>query len=171
MIEKKIIKQINNFKGSVLGIGISEKIINSLQKNNNINLSLMISATLGHDNKKCEKVINIRELRKNFKKKNVDYIIGNVSDIKENFKYFIKDSIYINRHIIYLYGILEDDYLDDLLIKYKRYDVDIEVIKNKNKFLIIINNHGKNNIIKEYFYFIYDICMDFIKICTDILSK
>ena len=80
----------------------------------------------------------------------------NMNEIYPYYKYFIKDSVYLNNNLLYIYA---DNNIDkDLIIKnYKRYTKEIECTEYKNTFLITINNtKSKNNFIKDILYFIKD---------------
>ena len=69
---------------------------------------------------------------------------------------FIRDSIYINNNMIYVY--LSNDIDPEFIIdKYKRYNVTITKITLKEGIILEINNtNGKNNKIKDKLYFIKD---------------
>lgn len=156
----EIIKKI---QGNVLVIGLDDNLIDKFEKNNKVNLYAIYSnksTGIFSKNKKKKtnkgKTINIKKLRKYINKKSVDYLIYNFDEIKEYYKYIIKDTIYLNNNIIYVYCSNEID-KDFLISRYKRYNVEIEYVEYKNGYLFTINNkNGKNNFIKDILYFIKD---------------
>ena len=80
----------------------------------------------------------------------------NMNEMFNYYKYFIKDSIYLNNNKLYLYF---DKNIDKELIikKYKRYNVIIEEVEYKNSYLLIIDNtNSKSNLLKDIIYFIKD---------------
>jgi hypothetical protein len=67
-------------------------------------------------------------MKKKFKKKKIDSIILNNCSLKQMLNTFIRDSIYMTKTSVYIYG-SEDVIPSDLLIaRYKRYDTKIEYI-------------------------------------------
>ena len=102
------------------------------------------------------KTINIKKLRKYFNKKKTDYIICNLDNIFDYYKYIIKDTIYINSNKLYIYSSKSINF--ELIIEnYKRYTNNIEIKEYKESYLIIVDNTTtKNNYIKDKLYFIKD---------------
>lgn len=172
-VNQRLQEVITDISGNVLAIGIdNEKIINSLEKNDAIcNCTLLDSVNQkGNDKSGYSKTVNIRHLRKKFKKKKTDYIVGNIKELEKFLKYFIKDSIFISSNTIYLYGKLEQDKLEELIKKYKRYNVKIDVIENKNNFLLTIDTkNAKTNRFKDLCYFVIDTIADLLTTFSDIL--
>lgn len=159
----KLEEIIKNSEGNVLSICLDDKLMNAFSKNNKINLYSIDSnknTNFFKNNKKMKtnkgKTINIKKLRKYINKKSVNFMFCNMNAIYPYYKYFIKDSVYLNDNLLYLYGNNEID--KDLIINnYKRYTNDIEYIEYKKSFLIIINNtNSKNNFIKDLFYLVKD---------------
>ena len=62
--------------------------------------------------------------------KKVDFIICNIEEIKKYTKTFIKDSIYINKDMLYIYNIKDEELKQELIKKYKRYSTIVEEIKD-----------------------------------------
>lgn len=159
----KIEKIIQKTEGNVLVICIDDKLLNAFEKNNKVNLySIYSNKFTGSLFKKKKrqtnkgKTINIKKLRKYIKRKSVDYLICNIDDVKEYYKYVIKDTIYLNNNKLYLYSSNEVD-KEFIIDKYKRYNVNIEVNEFKNGYLLIIDNaNSKNNCFKDILYFIKD---------------
>lgn len=162
----KLEEIIKKCKGNVLVFCLDNKLISYFDNNNNVNL-FSISSNDSVDNRifnrsKKKKIFNnsksikINKLRKKISKKSIDYIICNMNEMNNYYKYFIKDSIYLNCNLIYLYF---DKTLDkDFFIKrYKRYNVEVECSEYKNGYILTIYNKDKNNnIIKDFIYLIKD---------------
>jgi len=114
-MENYLLNQVKNMEGSLLGIGItSEKLKKAIQNNNKITIcNLLEENTKGIGKKKFSilnkpRTINIKKIKKIFKKKRVDNIICNIDTIKKFQKTFIRDSVYINKNKLYIYGNKED---------------------------------------------------------------
>ena len=156
-MEKYLLKEIKNMEGSIIGFGLtSEKIKEEIQNNNKINTCYLLDSSSNFNKEKMKifnkgKTINIKKIKKVFKKKRIDNIIANIETINPFLKTFIRDSVYINKNKLYIYGTKEN--YEIIIERYKRYTNDIEIKKEKNKFLIIINNSKtQNNKIKDIIY-------------------
>jgi len=155
---------IKNIEGNVLVLGLDDKLLNKFKKNNKVNLYAIYSNKTNNNffskNKKKHtnkgKSINIKKLRKYIKKNSVDYLIYNMDEIKEYYKYIIKDTIYLNNNTIYIYATNDID-KNFIIDKYKRYNVEIKSNDYKNGYILTIyNKNGKNNYFKDKIYFIKD---------------
>lgn len=173
---KKIYEITKCLSGNVLGIGVDNIITKNLELNdrvlecNLLDSESIISGSKGKNKQKRLKKIKITKLRKKFKKKKVDFILCNVEHIKKYTKTFIKDSIYINKDMLYIYNINDQDLLEELEKKYKRYNTTIEIIKDKETTILKIDNkNSKTNIFKDIIYFIIDSFLQIINIISDIL--
>lgn len=161
--------------GNVLGIGVDENISEILEQNELVlNCNLLDSYTketnTNTNKKKKLKKIRIKKIRKIFKKKKVDFIICNIDTINKHLKTFIKDSIYINKDMLYIYNIKDEELKQDLIKKYKRYTKNIEEIKDKKNIILKIDNkNSKTNIFKDLFYIIIDTFMQIINVISDLL--
>ena len=161
--------------GNVLGIGVDEKITEILEQNSLVtNCNLLNSYTKQTNKTKTKKQktkqIRIKKLRKVFKKKKVDFIICNIEEIKKYTKTFIKDSVYINKDMLYIYNIKDEELKQELIKKYKRYNTIVEEIKdNETTILKIDNKNSKTNIIKDIFYLIIDTLIQLFNIISDLL--
>ena len=161
--------------GDVLGIGVDETISEILEQNErvlNCNLLNSFSKTENAKQEKKQRLkkIRIKKIRKVFKKKKVDFIICNIDEIKKYLKTFIKDSIYINKDILYIYNIEDEELKKELIKKYKRYNVKIEELKDNKKTILKIDNKlSKTNIFKDTFYLIIDTLIQLLNIISDIL--
>lgn len=175
-MKEKIIEEIEKMKGSLLGIGINDEIIlNKIEDNDKINLCYILSNGGKEKNKKFKllkkgrnKKVNIKKLKKYFRKKSIDNIICDYNVIKRFTRSFIGGSIYINKEKLYIYGSIND--LNQLKEKYEKYTKMIELIKNNKSFLLIINNQkAKSNIFKDGIYKIIYILSDGLEYLTDLL--
>lgn len=171
---KKVAREVT---GNFVSIGLSFPTVESvLEKNTNI----VNGYILGFDGKKKgkgkhtkakkSKKISIKKLRKVFKKKSVDTMICNYEDIKKYLRFFVKDSVYINRGELYIYGNLEEYVIEDLESYYGRYQTKIEITEYEKEFLIKIDNsNAKNNWIKDKLYRVKDTVIYFVDVIADIL--
>lgn len=161
--------------GDVLGIGVDETISEILEQNERVLNCNLLNSFSNTQNSKQEqkqrlKKIRIKKIRKVFKKKKVDFIICNIDEIKKYLKTFIKDSIYINKDILYIYNIEDEELKKELIKKYKRYNVKIEELKDNKKTILKIDNKlSKTNIFKDTFYLIIDTLIQLLNIISDIL--
>ena len=170
---EEIIKKI---EGNVLVIGLDSQLLDKFEKNNKINLYSIYSnksdGVFSKSKKKQTnkgKTINIKKLRKYINKKSVDYLIYNMEEIMQYYKYIIKDTIYLNNNIIYIYSSNKID-KEFIIQKYKRYNVKITSTNYKNGYIISINNkNGKNNYLKDKLYFIKDTFYDIAEAIGNVL--
>lgn len=167
---------IKKLKGNVLVIGLDNNLIDKFEKNNKVNLySIYSDQSSGIFSKSKKKQtnqgknINIKRLRKYINKKSVDYLICNYDEIKNYYKYIIKDTIYLNNNTIYIYCSNELD-KDFIISRYKRYNVEIDFNQYKNGYLLTIDNkNGKNSFIKDILYFIKDTFYNIAEIIGNLL--
>jgi len=152
--------ELKKISGSVLGIGLSEKEQIILEKNDKVLECYLLNSnsTNNTNSKGRSKVVDIRKIKKIFRKKSFDYIIGNFDELKPYLRSFIKNSIYLNRNKIYYYNI-NDFELEELQNRYIRYGSIIEIKKN---LVIIDNSNSKTNIFKTIFYYLCDLIYDVI---------
>ena len=174
---KKLEEIIKKIEGNVLVVGLDNNLLDKFDKNNKVNLYSIASnksngKVFGKSKKRQTnkgKTINIKRLRKYINKKSTNYIICNMNEMFEFYKYFIKDSIYLNNNIIYIYA--TDDIDKEFIInKYKRYNVKIESNDYKNGYIIKIDNTNvKNNLIKDIIYFIKDTFYNIAEVIGNIM--
>ena len=171
---EEIIKKI---EGNVLTIGIDNKLIEKFDKNNKVNLyaiySNKSSVNFFSKSKKKQtnkgKSINIKKLRKYINKKSVDYLICNMDEIKDYYKYIIRETIYLNNKTIYIYASNDID-KDFIINKYKRYNVNITSNDYKTGYILTIDNrNGKNNYFKDKLYFIKDTFYNIAEVIGNIM--
>ncbi len=162
---ERLKEDLKNFSGNVLCVGLKDKkMLNILMKNNTINLySIDRNPAKGlfSRSKKAKmngsQKINMKKMRKKFKKKSVDYIVCNINEIYDYFKYFLYDSVYINRKKLYLYG--ESKYIDPNVLakRFQRYHAKTFVETMGQEFLIIVDNEkSRCSFLKAKWYVIVD---------------
>ena len=72
------------------------------------------------------------------------------------YKYIVKDSVYLTCNLIYVYANNDID-KEFILNKYKRYNVNLDVMNYKSGYIIKIDtSNAKNNKLKDFLYFIGD---------------
>jgi hypothetical protein len=162
--------------GNVLGIGVDDEIRWILEKNNRVTTCNLLNSkssgncAIGNDKKKRIKKIRIKKLRKIFKRKKVDFILCDVSEVTRYLKTFIKDSVFINKNILYIYNIYDIDIKDELIKKYGRYNTSIEEIRDGNSVILKIDNkNSKTNFFKDVFYLIIDTFFQILNVISDLL--
>lgn len=159
--------------GNVLGIGVDQKIAQILEQNDRvINCNLLNSQidSTQQEKKERQKKISVKKIRKIFKKKNVDYIICNIEEMKKHLKTFIRDSVYINKDILYIYNIKDEELKEELIKKYKRYNTKIEEIKDKENIILKIDNkESKTSKLKDIKYSIIDTLVSLFNLISDLL--
>ena len=153
--------ELKKINGNVLGIGLSEKEQNILEQNDNVIECYLLNSnsTSANNSKGYCKVINIKKIKKIFRKKSFDYIIGNFEELKPYLRSFIKNSIYLNKNKLYFYNI-KDFELEELENRYIRYG---SIVKIKKNMVIIDNSNSKTNIFKNILYYVCDLTYDTIE--------
>ena len=172
---ENLIKKIENMSGITLGIGIEdENVKNAIQNNNNIKICYLLEENYSKLNKKKMKIfnhgktVNIKKIKKVFKKKRIDNLICNYKTIKPFLKTFVRDSVYINKGKLYIYGKKED--YSELIKRYNRYTNNIKIDEKNDKFLIIIDNKNtQNKKIEDIKYWWSDTGSNIADILTSIL--
>lgn len=171
---KKICKEIN---GNVITIGVDYKtVLDELEKNERIvNLYTMQfngkkRSKRKEKGKKRDKTVSIKKIRKIFKKKRIDYIICNIEDISRFLRTFIRDSVYINKTKLYIYGSKNNVDLELIEKRYNRYNVLVNIVEYDKEVLVEIDNtKAFNNILKDIFYNISDILYSIYNSIGDLL--
>lgn len=177
-MKENILKEIKNMKGSLLGIGIDDtSMLDAIENNDNIDLCYILSNGGKSKNKKFKlfrkgrtKKINIKKLKKHFRKKSIDNVLCDYKVIKKFYKSFVPNSVYINKGKLLIYGNIKE--LDKIKEKYERYTNDIKIEKTNKSFLLIINNKKiKTNIIKTNYYKVKDTFNDALDYLTEFLTN
>lgn len=173
---KSICKEV---KGNVLTIGnLPSTVEDALEKNNCIENGYIlvfdkhkkVKDKNKNKGKNKRRNFSIKKLRKSFVKKSVDYIICNYNEVEKYMRFFVKDSVYINRGKLYIYGLKSEFTIDDIESYYKRYNTKINITEYTNEFLIEIDNsNAKNNWLKDKLYKIKDTIIYYINVLGDIL--
>ncbi len=170
--EKKIEQIIRSVEGNVLVIGLREEsLIKVLEENDKISKCNMLNV-ISSKQEKDKKIIrrknfNIKNLRKKFHKKKVDYIICNMDDIYPYMNTFVKDSVYINRKKLYFYGERKKFELEKIIRKYRKYHAKVEQkFEGDYVFVTISNEKSKTNKVKDLWF---GIC-DFLKFLYDTIG-
>ena len=152
--------ELKKISGVVLGIGLNEKEQTILEKNAKVTDCYLLNSNSTNDanSKGHSKTIDIKKIRKIFRKKSFDYIICNFEELKSYLRSFIKNSIYLNKSKMYFYNI-GDFELEELENRYVRYNSTFDIKKN---VVIIDNSKSKTNVFKNVFYYICDLIYDVI---------
>ncbi|MBO5095352.1 MAG: hypothetical protein J6B98_00555 [Bacilli bacterium] len=164
---KNIIKELS---GNVLAIGISQELVEVIDKNEKIINCDILSNEVSKEKKFSffrRKTININKLRKKYKKKRIDYIICDYNIISPYIRKFVKNSVYINKNKLYFYGNIDTELIKNM---YGRYDTKINIKEYKKNYIVEIDNtNSKNNFIKDLCYSIKDTITYLIEVVGDIL--
>lgn len=178
-MKEKIIKELKKMEGSLLGIGIDDKLLlDIIEENDKIDLCYILSnKSNGESSKKFKlfkngrnKTVNIKKLKKYFKKKSIGNVICDYNVLKKHIRSFIPGSVYINSGKLYIYGNVSE--LKELDEKYKRYTNDVKLEKKGKSFLLIVDNSKtKNNFIKDILYQLSDLFNDGLDFLTELLSN
>jgi len=173
-IEKVLSDEIKKMQGFVLGFGnLSEKLINNINKNNNINEFVLLSdeytSSTGNAKLKGNKKIAYRNIRKKFKNKNVTNIVASYDELGKYHRRFIADSLYLTEQNIYVF-IKNEDIDEELVTKrYQRYHQKLEIIECRDGFILHIEKSKyRKNKIRDLFYLIIDCIIDGINFIGDL---
>lgn len=176
---KYLLEIIKKIEGNVIGVGLDDKLLLGFSKNKKVNVytieqskSGLISGLGKRKMRKTSsgKTINIKKLYKYFKKQSVDFIICNVEEVNDYLKYFIRDTIYLNKKNIYLYGNKSDIDTELFEKRYKRYNTKIEIKEFKDSILIIIDSsESKRNWFMDKLYYIKDTLYNIVEFISNVL--
>lgn len=176
-IEQCMKQIIQSGTGNVLAIEPTQSMQKELEQND----AITVCDVLNHPKKEQgtkkaffqkEKTFHFKKMRKTFKKKKKDMILGDIKELENHLKTFIRDSIYITKGTIYLYT-WDETYDFDLLIKrYQRYSVMCKLEQCKDGSILIIPvQNTKNHYIQEKLYYVIDTIIDIIDIIGDALAS
>lgn len=176
-LKKYFMDLFKTLTGNVLLIGIKDQdLVEFINHKEEIKCCYLLNSEFKGKKKKAgwglrkTPTISAKKFRKKFKKKRMDTIVCNIDDMESHFKTFIKDSIYICRGTIYLFGKVRK--IEDLKLKekYQRYHVTIEEEKVKDgKILIIHVGKAKTYRIKELWFLISDFFRNMANLMSDYL--
>lgn len=154
---KEIIKVMN---GKLLLIGnYSNKLKEIIDNNENILFcDELTSNVVDGKGKGKTKRLNIKKIKKHYKKNKINNTIVNFEEVKEYKNTFVKDSTYITKGNIIVIDKNSDETISNM---YKRYTKDIKIINCLDGKIFVINSSkAKNNKIKDMYYFIHDLIID-----------
>ncbi len=154
---KEIIKVMN---GKLLLIGnYSNKLKEIIDNNENILFcDELTSNVVDGKGKGKTKRLNIKKIKKHYKKNKINNTIVNYEEIKDYKNTFVKDSTYITKGNIIVIDKNSDETIFNM---YKRYTKDIKIINCLDGKIFVINSSkAKNNKIKDMYYFIHDLIID-----------
>ena len=142
-LEKELINISKKIKGRLVCFDVNNtNVLDAIEKNKKIDglyefsFSNKISKKMKYKLKR--KRYNIKKIKKYFKKKSIDYFMGDITNLKKYFNTFIKNSINLNNNTIYLYGKNSDYDLNELIYRYKRYGIKVTVKNNEEYFVLEI---------------------------------
>lgn len=161
---------VNKLSGKIIVIGTFDENLEQLISENKNILScdhLTNESKKGNGKKGKIKNINIKKIKKKYKIKKHDFILCNVQDIIKYQKTFIKDSIYITKNEVYLFG--KKDLIEEINEKYKRYTNEIEKNRLKEGVILKVKTNFKPSKLKNIYYYIYDTTLNIIDLISDIL--
>jgi len=169
-MNKELKNIIKSFEGNVLGFNLSDTLIKELEKNNKIiDCNILSSNSNGTKRKFFDfsRSIKIKKLRKVFKKKKIDYILCEYTSISKYLNTFVKDSVYINKNKLYLFGEVDVELINK---RYSRYNTKIVINKFKNNYIVEIDNSdAKNNFFKDLGYRVIDFLTHLLEVIGDVL--
>ncbi len=170
MLENKLIEFVKKLDGKLVVFGVNDsKIIDCIDNNNNIVFCDLLNCNCNGKSKKGHKKY-IKSIKKKYKKKRIDNMIIDLDSSFIFMRKVLKDSIYITKNNIYLYGDMDSILL--IIDKYKRYNVKINKLDYKNKSLLIIDvKNAKNNLIKDQLYYIMDTLSFIVDKIGDLMSS
>ena len=177
-MKENIIKEIKKMNGSLLGIGIDDAgMLDAIENSNGIDLCYILSNGGKSGNKKFKlfkkgrtKKINIKKIKKYFRKKSIDNILCDYKVVKKFYKSFVPNSIYVNKEKILIYGNIKE--LEKIKEKYERYTDNIKIEKTNKSFILTIQSKNvKTNFLKTDYYKIKDTFSDGLDYLTDFLSN
>ena len=175
---KKLFNELNDkiklMSGTLICFGTNEeKLLDDISKNKNILVcDILTNATSSSESGKGKsKKVDIKKIRKRYKKNKVNYIICNLNEMEKYKKTFIRDSIYINKGKTYIYYNKKED-LEYIINKYKRYNTVISKIECLDGVVFEVDTiKAKTNKIKDIFYNIIDSILDILNVIGDLLAS
>ena len=172
-VNSTLIKYVKNMSGSLVAIGIKDTdIIKTIEKNNKITMCDLLNSVSFDSkttDKKRRKKKYVKNLKKQYKKNNINYMIVNVDEVNKILKTFIRDSIYINNREIYYFS-TRKTILERVEHRYHRYTKKAEITKYEDGYILKINTeNAKNNYFKDKLYYIKDTLSNFADLIADIL--
>lgn len=170
-IENELKNLFQNMNGNLLLIGnYSDKIKNIIEQNENILVCDQLTNTDNNSNSNSNgkvKKINIKNIKKYYKRKNINNSVIDFEQILPYKNTFIKDSSYITKNKIII--IAKED--NDLIYKmYSRYTKNINKVDCLDgKIYVIETSKIKKKPIMNIIYLIQDTFIDIITIIGNLL--
>jgi len=172
-IDKVLMDDIKKMKGSILGFGdFDEKIINSINKNDNIiEFSLLSNGIISSEDsgRSSSKKILYRKIRRKFRKKNITNIIASYEDLDKYHRRFISDSLYLAKNQIHVF--IKNDEIDVDIIKkrFERYHQECEMIECRDGIVLkITKKNYKRNRLRDTLYLFINFIGDGINFIGDL---
>lgn len=172
MIEelKRILKSL---EGRVVAFEFKAEKFNSVLNSNRKIITLDILDGVSKKVKKEKgknKKISISSLCKRYKKNKIDTILIDTDVMDELMIYLIKETIYIGKKDLYLFG--KKETVIHYLQKYKRYAITYDEKYFKDKAIVKINIfQAKNNKVMDKLYFLKDKIEQFIDLISNVLTS
>lgn len=171
---KYLLDQIKHLEGRVLTIDVEDYILTAIDKNDAIKdcieLDSITKENSGHYSLFSKK-LSSKKMKKKFKKKRIDTIIVNNISLKPMINTFVRDSVYIAKTNVYIYGSEKESPSNILIKRYKRYNTKIEKITENGYILKIDTTNAKNNWFKDLGYTILDNWQEFIDMLASYLTN
>lgn len=172
-IDKVLLDSVKNMQGSVLGFGnISQKIIDSIDKNNNILEFTLLSGDSGIKVEKdgfSSKKIPYHKIYKKFRKKNITSIIASYDELAKYKRRFISDSLCLAKQNVIVFIKNEDIDVDVIKKRYDRYHQNCEIINCRDGVVFIITKEKyKKNKLRDKLYLFINCIEDVINFIGDL---
>jgi len=106
----------------------------------------------GELDKKIDKQISLREINKEYDKKELDYIFCDIEVIKKEINYFIKNSLYLSKNRIFIYGNKEDYDVETIIERYKKYHLQMNIKEKNDTYILEIYASEKYKKFKSKLY-------------------
>jgi len=171
---KYLLDQIKHLKGRVIVIDVEDYLIDAIDKNDAITECFELNSLSTKDKwhlSLFSKRLSSKKMKKKFKKKKIDAIILNNKALKPMLITFIRDSIYISKGYVYIYGDEKEIPTELLIDRYNRYNTKVEKIDENGYILKIDSSKAKNNWFKDLGYLIMDNLVDFNDLLASYLTN
>jgi CRISPR/Cas system CMR subunit Cmr4 (Cas7 group RAMP superfamily) len=169
---KYLLDQIKHLEGRIITIDAEDYLLTAIDKNDAIKECIELDSVSKDDKWRLtlfSKRISSKKMRKKFKKKKIDTIILNNKAMKPMLNTFIRDSIYMTKKTVYIYGSEKESPSEVLIHRYQRYNTKIEKINEDGYILKIDTSKAKNNWFKDLGYYILDNWQEFIDMLASYL--
>ena len=162
-IEKELSKLLKAVEGRILLIGLGGNNFNKIILNNDKILSCDIfclnsassskKKSKGEINQSFDREIALRDIHKEYKKKDLDYIFCDIEVIKKEINYFIKNSLYLCHNRIFIYGNIVDYDIETLVERYEKYGIKINIKEKDGIYILEVIVGEEYKRIKSKWYF------------------